>query len=456
MNKSRLLKKTIYIATIATIAININNYPRAKAEILDSMTDTGGYTDVSAKSSSEISTEDDMLADGTGVAGISLALDQYYATDGDNEIVTILKSIIADNENQGAYAAGDSTLSIESLSEIATPTPTPEPVSDYANTGISVADPYVNIRTKPNEEAKVTGKLYKGNAATITDTDGDWVKIDSNGVVGYIKSEYLAIGFSAEELIDKYATKLATVNTETLKVRAETNTDCEIVTLIPIGETYEVLKENDDWVKIVVDEDITGFVSKDYVDIKVTFEGAISIKEEKRLEKQAEAAKLAEEKAARELAEENEAADRQTTSTKSVTSSSSTTTTTTTTSSSNSSAKGSEIASFALNYVGNSYVWGGTSLTNGADCSGFVMSVYSNFGYSISRTSSAQSSNGSSVSLGNVQAGDLIFYDNNGTVGHVAMYIGNGQVVHASSRKTGIKISNMYYRTPYCARRILN
>ncbi|MGB4659788.1 MAG: SH3 domain-containing C40 family peptidase [Mobilitalea sp.] len=455
MNKSRLLKKTIYIATIATIAVNINNYPTAKAEILDAMTNTGGYTDVTAKSSVETSTEDDMLSDGTGVAGISLALDQYYETDGDNEIVTILKSIIADNEKQGAYAAGDANLSIESLSEIVAPEPEPTPVSEYANTGISVADPYVNIRTKPNEEAKVTGKLYKGNAATITDTDGDWVKIDSNGVVGYIKSEYLAIGFSAEELIDKYATKLATVTTETLKVRAETNTDCEIVTLIPIGETYEVLKENDEWVKIVVDEDVTGFVSKEYVDIEVIFEGAISIKEEQRLEKQAEAAKLAEEKAARELENERNAA---TTASKSVSSSSSSSSSDSAPqiSSSNSSAKGSEIASFALNYVGNEYEWGGTSLTNGADCSGFVMSIYSHFGYSISRTSGAQSSNGSSVSLDNVQAGDLIFYASNGSVGHVAMYIGNGQVVHASSEKTGIKVSNMYYRTPYCARRILN
>jgi cell wall-associated NlpC family hydrolase len=95
-------------------------------------------------------------------------------------------------------------------------------------------------------------------------------------------------------------------------------------------------------------------------------------------------------------------------------------------------------------------------LTNGTDCSGFTQSVYKHFGISIPRTSVTQSTTGKKVSLDELQAGDLVFYAKNGRVNHVAMYIGGGQVVHASSPKTGIKISNLRYRTPYCARRIVN
>ena len=118
---------------------------------------------------------------------------------------------------------------------------------------------------------------------------------------------------------------------------------------------------------------------------------------------------------------------------------------------------GQQIADFACQFVGNPYVWGGTSLTNGADCSGFVQSVYKNFGYSLPRTCTPQCNAGTAVSLDALQPGDLVFYDHgSGSIEHVAIYIGNGQVVHASSRRTGIKISNVNYSTPFKACRILN
>lgn len=113
------------------------------------------------------------------------------------------------------------------------------------------------------------------------------------------------------------------------------------------------------------------------------------------------------------------------------------------------------IASYATKFVGNPYVWGGSSLTNGADCSGFTMAVYAQFGYSLPHSSGAQAGCGRSVSFSNLQPGDLIFYRNGGSIGHVAMYIGGGRVVHASNKKDGIKISNYRYRTPACARRII-
>lgn len=109
---------------------------------------------------------------------------------------------------------------------------------------------------------------------------------------------------------------------------------------------------------------------------------------------------------------------------------------------------GSSIASYALQFVGNPYVFGGTSLTGGTDCSGFTMAVHRHFGISIPRTSGSQAGGGRAVSLSDLQAGDIVCYP-----GHVGIYIGGGKIVHASSERTGIKVSNFMYRTPICARR---
>ena len=103
---------------------------------------------------------------------------------------------------------------------------------------------------------------------------------------------------------------------------------------------------------------------------------------------------------------------------------------------------GQQIADYAVQFVGNPYVYGGTSLTNGADCSGFVQSVYKHFGYSLPRVAADQANAGTKVSTKNLQPGDLLFYHG---FGHVAIYIGGGQVVHASTKATGIKISNYDY-----------
>ena len=114
---------------------------------------------------------------------------------------------------------------------------------------------------------------------------------------------------------------------------------------------------------------------------------------------------------------------------------------------------GQQIASYAVQFVGNPYVYGGTSLTSGADCSGFVQSVFANFGIGLSRTAASQASGGTSVSLDSLQAGDLLFYSSSGGIDHVALYIGGGQIVHAANSASGIIISNAYYSTPVAARR---
>lgn len=381
----------------------------------------------------------------------------------------------------------------------AEPTATPKPKSEYDNVGISVAADYVNVRKKPNTDSKVVGKLYRGSAAKIVKKVGDWVKIKSGQVEGYIMSDYLAIGYSAEKMVDKFGTKIATINTETLKVREAKNTDCAVLTLVSGEESFEVIREDKDWVKIMVDGDTKGFVSKEYVDITVKFKKAVSIEEEREAARKKAAAEAAAARA------EQEAQQRQQQQASSNSSSSSSSSSSGSSSSSNSSSSshksssgssssshksssgssgksgssssssssssggnssngsgdvigsgdGSAIASYALQFVGNPYVYGGTSLTNGTDCSGFTMSVFRKFGISLPRTSGSQSGVGRKISVSEARAGDLIFYARNGHVNHVALCIGGGRVVHASNPSVGITTSNIGYRTPYCARRVI-
>lgn len=372
------------------------------------------------------------------------------------------------------------------------PQKAPEPESEYKNVGISVADNYVNIRKEPNTECEILGKLYKGCAATILSSEGEWVKIKSGSVTGYINSNYLAIGFDAEELVDKYATKYAKVTARTLNVRTKMSTDSRILTQIPKGEVYQVLKEYDEWLEVSIDDgDVTGYIAKEYTQITVEFEEAISIEEEREQQRREEEARRAEaeqaeklrkerEEAAKKAAEEakrkeeekkkQEAANKKPSSNKDQSSNkkpssnkneSNKNQSSNTSNKNNSSAdaKRQQVVNYALKFVGNRYVYGGTSLTNGTDCSGFTMQVYKAFGYSIPRTSRTQVGAGTKVkvSTSTLKPGDLLFYTNSsGTINHVAMYIGNGKVVHASNPRSGIKVSKYNYRTPCAARRIIN
>ncbi|MDE6635567.1 MAG: C40 family peptidase, partial [Lachnospiraceae bacterium] len=232
-------------------------------------------------------------------------------------------------------------------------------------------------------------------------------------------------------------------------------------------------KEYKHRVKIIVDDRTKGYVSRDYVELSVEFGEAISIEEEEAIERQRreaeEAAREAEaaayEQRLRQQQQQQAAASHNSSSSssssssrpsnnKSSSSSSSSSRNTDTSKVSTGSGTGSDAAAYAQKFIGNPYVYGGTSLTNGTDCSGFVQSVYSKYGISLPRTSGSQASSGKSVSLDNVAPGDIIYYSSGGKVNHVAIYIGNGKVVHASTKRTGITTSNMRYRTPSGARRV--
>ena len=345
----------------------------------------------------------------------------------------------------------------------------------YDNLAVSIADDYVNVRKKATTNSAVVGRLNRGCAAKILkEIGGGWVKIKSGKVEGYIATQFLVMGEKAKPMVDKYATKLATVNTQTLRVRDKKSTDAKILTLIPAGETYVVTKESGDWAKILLGDDdtsnqeYTGYVNKEFVSIKVKFKYAMTMKQIKHQEEAIAAEKDRKEKQAQEEAVKKEAqrkaAEQSRSSSRSNNSGSSRSDNNSGSSSDNSGSSGShaslrsQVVNYALKFVGNPYVWGGTSLTNGADCSGFVQAIYSDFGYSLPRTSRSQAAGaGTRVSESSLLPGDLIYYANSsGTVNHVAMYIGNGRIVHAANSRQGIITSQYKYRDVYCVKRIIN
>ncbi|MBD5517983.1 MAG: SH3 domain-containing protein [Lachnospiraceae bacterium] len=274
----------------------------------------------------------------------------------------------------------------------------------YTNLGIANVSDNLNIRAIAAEDGRLVGKLPKDAACEVLDMDDEWVHIESGNVEGYVSKEFLLTGVSAKMKAEELATTIARVTTDSLKVRAEANTDSEVITLVPRGEELEVSAVEGDWVKVFLDDDEV-YVSGDYVEVSAELGTAVTMSE---------------------LLYGQGVSDVRV-----------------------------DICQYAKEFIGNPYVWGGTSLTKGADCSGFVMSVFKKYGVRLPHSSRAQANCGTTIKVSEAKPGDLIFYGKGKTINHVAIYIGNGQVVHASNPKTGIRISNVSYRSPLKAVRIL-
>ncbi len=495
----------------------------------------------------------------------------------------------------------------EAATEAAPQTEAVVDTSMVGTTGFAQCDEYLNVRAAGYAESDVVGKVQNNGAVEILGVTADgWYHIKSGNVDGYVAADYVATGDNASQIAANSGYTTAEVGAEVLNVRAEANNDSDIVDVVSENQHLEVVENGGDWVKVVTDNGIYGYVSTDYVYTSTQFATGETLEEEQaRLDQQwldylaeqeAEAqAAAADAAAAQATAQANAqaaadaqaqadaaaqaaanaqaqadaaaaqvsvqatgdaAADAQaayqayldaqaaadaavangegeakinetaaaavaayqTYLTKQnaadaaaagVTTDAATTDDAAAQAAADAqaqadaaaqaaadaqaqadaaaqaaaetadtqeyvdessveetvveeaaeaapaSSKGQEVANFATQFVGNPYVWGGSSLTNGADCSGFVMAVYANFGISLPHSAAAQSGCGTAVSLDNLQPGDLLFYSNGGGIGHVTMYIGGGQVVHASSSTTGIIISNVGYRQAVSARRFV-
>lgn len=338
-------------------------------------------------------------------AGISsefdTELDSYV--NGNNDVASGVTGAVADYLNDAVNIAAQ-----VKETDVATTAAGQEEAAKafgYTNLGVANVDGNLNIREAASTEADVVGKMPNNAGCEIFGEEGEWTKIKSGKVEGYVKSEYLLSGNAAIARAEEVKQTIATVTTTTLYVREQPNTDCAIITMMPQGEELEVVETLDGWVKINVDSD-EGYVSSDYVDISTELPKAMTMTEIRYGQGVSDVRV--------------------------------------------------SLVQYATQFVGNPYVWGGTSLTRGADCSGFVLSVFANYGISLPHSSGAQSNCGTRISASEAQPGDLFFYGNGSRINHVAIYIGNGQVVHASSPKSGIKISGAYYRTPVKVVRIIN
>ena len=333
-------------------------------------------------------------------AGATSALTYYGAeltvAQNDSNVVTA--------SAQGTPQTDGASQESEQANEAAQ-TPTAAQTCGYTNLGMSViSSGNLNIRQEASTDSEVIGILTNHNACELLEDAGEWYKVTSGKVTGYVNKQYLVTGDEAEAIAEQEIKTVATVNTETLNVRAEKSTDAAVLSQVGNSEAFTVNSVADGWVEISVD-DAVGYISQDYVTLAQALPTAKTIEQVKYGDGVSDVR--------------------------------------------------ASVVSYALQFVGNRYVWGGTSLEKGVDCSGFTMRILGKYGISLPHSSRAQPSYGTKISASEAKPGDLFFYGSGRSISHVAIYIGNGQIVHASNKRDGIKVSNAYYRNPICVARYL-
>ncbi len=343
---------------------------------------------------------------------------------------------------------------------------------EYSNLAIaSDINNYVNIRSLPSTDGEIVGKIYQGAVAEIINeeecSDGLWLQIVSGSVEGYIKAEYFVYGSDAASVIDDYVTKYVCINADRLNVRAEADATSSRIGYLDYQEKAKLLEDCGEWVKVLYSDDQAGYISSQYVTICEEFTYAKSIEEEKAEEEAKAALAQREAELAAETAAANEnistiasdpatdtatnelaAASEQPAPAVEVVTTASYDNAIADTSYSNNDELRTSIIDYAMQYLGNVYIHGGQSLEKGTDCSGFTSLIYAVYGYSISRTPSGQlSSAGRSISIEEAKPGDIVCYSSNGgkSCTHVALYIGNGQIIHSANSRKGVIISDVYY-----------
>lgn len=373
---------------------------------------------VSMSSSSTVDARTSLKENRTVNAGVALDLTEAadateLLTAGATSALTYYGAelSVAQNDSNVVTASAQGTPQTDGASQEpeqaneAAQTPTAAQTCGYTNLGMSViSSGNLNIRQEASTDSEVIGILTNHNACELLEDAGEWYKVTSGKVTGYVNKQYLVTGDEAEAIAEQEIKTVATVNTETLNVRAEKSTDAAVLSQVGNSEAFTVNSVADGWVEISVDDSV-GYISQDYVTLAQALPTAKTIEQVKYGDGVSDVR--------------------------------------------------ASVVSYALQFVGNRYVWGGTSLEKGVDCSGFTMRILGKYGISLPHSSRAQPSYGTKISASEAKPGDLFFYGSGRSISHVAIYIGNGQIVHASNKRDGIKVSNAYYRNPICVARYL-
>lgn len=328
-------------------------------------------------------------------AGASKVLEQYYK----NNSVASKQALQNVDIVTASAAAAPSLIQIPTAEESKTYAPVP----GYTNLGIANVQDSLNVRKSPID-GEIVGRILENGACEIVSEENGWYYIESGDIKGYVSADYILTGDAALEKAWENIANVATVTADALYLRQEPNTECDILEVLGNSEKFEVVEVVNGWAKVLVDN-TEGYVSTDYVSISPQLETARTLEQ---LQYGMGISDLR-----------------------------------------------IEMVNFAQQFVGYPYVYGGNSLTKGTDCSGFTYLIYQNFGISIPRTATTQYNFGKKIEVSELKPGDLIIYGES-QIEHVGMYIGNGQIVHASNERTGIKYSQMYYRNIIGCVRILN
>lgn len=362
----------------------------------------------------------------------TLLSDQPVAMAAGGEVKQTGSGETEDISDETAEMTETETLEAETEETVESQEETEE--NEYADLAIAQVSNYVNVRSLPNTDSDIVGKIYNGAVAqvlSVTGEDHDWFQIVSGNVEGYIKAEFFLYGDAAAEVIDQYVTRYANVIADRLNVREQPSTESKRIGYIDNGERVQLLENQGEWLRVQYTDGKEGYVSSQYVTISEEFVYGKTLEEEA---KEQEERKILEE---RENVTEQEVAENVTI----------VVTEPVGTYSSNAELR-SAIVNYAMQFLGNRYVHGGSSLVTGTDCSGFTSLIYKEFGYSLSRTPSGQlSSNGRSIDYSQIQPGDIICYGKGGKCTHVALYIGNGQIIHSANSRKGVVIYQADYDT---------
>lgn len=341
-------------------------------------------------------------------------------------------------EGQARFRAGAAYALEQAFQQSGEDAATEPEESEYSNLAIANVTNYVNVRSAPDTDSEVVGKMYDNSVAQILSSVGEgaeqWFRVVSGSVEGYIKAEYFIYGDDAAAVIDDYVTRYAVVKADRLNVRQEPDISAPRIGYMDYGEKGKILDYADQWIRVLYTDGQEGYVSAEYITVEEQFVYAKSIEEERReLEQQLLLARRAAE--SEQAAPENTRIQ----------------VTPPPTDYANVSELRMSVVNYAMQFLGNRYISGGQSLAGGTDCSGFTCYTYAAFGYSLSRTPQGQwAGNGRSISLEEAQPGDIICYSSGGgKCTHVGLYIGNGQIIHAANSRKGVTISNVHYDNTY-------